>query len=349
LGELKMAINDGRFDLPDGETVQQPTKSIEGRGIINKAPDFGKAVDVFESGMDKGIDNIIGSSSSSEVKKTVGVVSEKLGIPLGDSSDEVAAVVDAIDSNNVIDGVFRGFSNAKSGLRNLGEACLRDLLSGLKCTGGTSNGKKSIKTGAGCSIDALRNMISAMGGNPGSLFDPCALKRLLGGVTSRAANTGMSEVFSSLAPMFDPSVVIGAGAGLIKNATTTGDFELFEDISNSGFGKEIASVNTDTMSSLSSSFKPQSLRTNTMGDLTKTMSNYDDEWDLNNTGMTSVAKTGGGNDAYQQAFRESQANRPFDTNSLINDSGRAEATEGSSYVAGLEGSNSSSSFLSDIS
>jgi hypothetical protein len=340
---IKMAVNSSRFNLLDGENIQQPTDSVSSKGVINNAPDFSKIIKTSSDDIEKGVDNIIGRSSTDSVKKSVGAVASGLGIPMdSDTKDKVGAVIGAIDSNGTIDTVFRGISNIASSARQLGSNCLNDLLKGLKCTkGGVSNGKKHLSKN-GCSLEALQSMITGMGGSTGSLFDPCAATALLKGVAGKAANSGLSEVFTSLSKSFDPTTVISSGAELIKDAVKGKDFELFEDISNSGFGKEVASISKDVVSGVSNTFSTQTLRDSPFSDLTSTLSKYDDKWNISG-GMMSTAKTGAGSAEFLNIFKNQSVTDRFTINA---DTANTAASTGTgNYLAGLVNTSSLAKFL----
>jgi hypothetical protein len=340
---IKMAVNSSRFNLLDGENIQQPTDSVSSRDVINLSPEFNKIIKTSSEDLEKGVDNIIGRSSTDSVKKSVGAVATGIGIPMDSATrDKVGAVVGAIDSNGTIDTIFRGISNVAGSARQLGSNCLNDLLKGLKCSnGGISNGKKYLNKN-GCSLEALQAMILGMGGSTGSLFDPCAATALLKGVSSKAANSGLSGVFTSLSKSFDPTTVISSGAGLIKDAVKDKDFELFEDIGNSGFGKEVASVSKDVVSGISNTFSPQTLRNSPFEDLTSTLSKYDDKWDTNG-GMMSTAKTGSGSEDFLNIFKNQSATDRF---SISADTANTATSTGTgNYLAGLVNTSQSANFL----
>jgi hypothetical protein len=185
-------------------------------------------------------------------------------------------------------------------------------------------------------------MITGMGGSTGSLFDPCAATALLKGVAGKAASSGLSEVFTSLSKSFDPTTVISSGAELVKDAVKGKDFELFEDISNSGFGKEVASVSKDVVSGVSNTFSTQTLRDTPFEDLTGTLSKYDDKWNVSG-GMMSTAKTGAGSAEFLNIFKNQSATDRFTINA---DTANTAASTGTgNYLAGLVNTSSSANFI----
>jgi len=279
-----MSINTGRFVLQDGENIQAVKDSISGRGIINTAPDFGKAIKTFDTGIEKGLENIIKGSSTSEVKSAVGIVGKKLGLPLG---EKTAAVIDVIDSNGVIDRAFRGLTQAKNGVKSLASACLNDFLSGMNCNRNTASSGGRYLNASECSIDALSNIVGGLGGRTSNIFDPCALQGMLKSVVGSSANAGLGEVYKSLAPAFDPQVVLGAGIDLASGA----DFPLIKEISESGFAKEVGSV-VGGVGAVASKYVKSPLSSG-WDDVSSALNNFDSNWSTNN-GKTSTAKLGSG-------------------------------------------------------
>lgn len=277
-----MSINTGRFVLKDGENIQAVKDSVNNRGIINTAPDYGKVIKTFDTGIEKGLENIIRSSSTPEVKSAVGIVGKKLGVPLG---DEAAAIVDVIDSNGVIDRAFRGLSQAKSGVKSLASACLQDFLSGMNCERKNASSGGRYINASDCSIDALSNIVGGLGGSTSNIFDPCALQGMLKSVVGSSVNAGLGEVYKSLSSAFDPQVVLGAGIDLVKDA----DFPLLKEISESSFAKEIGSA-VDGIGAVASKYVISPLSSG-MSDIGSSLNNFDSDWDTNN-GMTSTAKLG---------------------------------------------------------
>lgn len=276
-----MSINTGRFVLKDGETIQAVSNSISSRGIINTAPDYGKVIKTFDTGIEKGLENIIRGSSSNEVKSAVGAVGKSLGVPLGNAE---AAVVDAIDSNGVIDRAFRGLSQAKSGVSQLGSACLNDFLSGMNCDRNAASSNGRYLNASDCSIDALSNIVGGMGGSTSNIFDPCALKGMLKGVVNSSSNAGLGEVYKSLGPAFDPQVVLGAGIDLVKDA----DFPLIKEISESNFAKEVGSAAGGVTAAVGKFIK-NPLSKDNYKDITETLANFDPGWGSSG-GKSSLSK-----------------------------------------------------------
>lgn len=316
-----MAIVD-RINLLDKENILglKTLGSASNKDLVNTAPGVSKIITATGGDLEKGIDKIIKAPSTDALEKVVGAVT-------GGSLDKgtaktVGGVIGAIDQDNIINKYFHGFSAAKSTFKQLGQNCLKDLLGSFDCTRGKiqTGAKNKYMNADGCSIDAMSDLLSKYNDQyRPKQVDPCASSSLLKQVTGKAANMGFGEVFSAMAPAFDPMTGVNAGIGLVKDNAS--DFDLMDDIAGTSYASYIGAGTPGILSKLTSSLsKPEEVtgvtRKNFDTRVVGILDDYDEDWDTNN-GMYSTAKIQGANATTKQSFTNISRSNNFSLSGLL--------------------------------